>query len=1197
MSALLESFTAASPDFQTRFKQAEQAAASHYEQLVRKYESAFRKQAQRSEQAYREYHLPKNDMRSAMGLMAAGNPYHEPRGTRIGGRFARGPAAKPGSNGIWLPGADPGNSEELAFESFEPNGSWKAIRNDEGLWKFWTTDRFGHPHHEQVADRAGFPRSHETGFSGIGFTPAIGRRTAEMKPELDALLQRNRKAILDAMEMDSSLTAADGGVSPEIPTNLINEDQFKESVKARTLATRKRMVNEVAIGLLGKSLFEERANQELFAVLIERVAEVQSENAYLAASDAVHSAILEGLTDGLSVDQTAERIGEVMTEWAPWQAKRQAQTDLISLANGSSLTAAQVLGDEGPQFKTWLSAGDDKVRPAHRELNRSTVPIDGAWSYEGASLRYPGDPDGPDGLVINCRCSLIYTDTVPTALEHSANGGIFEDDKAVMAVAAAGNPYHEPRGTRVGGRFARGPVFQSDDFYHETEFPEELRKSGFSEERFGSGAGATFGQGVYLTDNPSGHYADSKVRTCVRLFRPFVGTVDEFRKWSTEEFPGNTHETFRDLALDHGYDGLVLQMDSGTRWVVSFRVENVDVLQASGNPYHHPAGTSIGGQFAPRPGTKIQAMADQAHESAAVKQEADGEVDAHTPSDLAMELDGRSEVLTDGPATEVLDEAFRGYGDTLTEEQKSVLLAYRTWIGSDALNSALRRGDLEVPPILLPHYLNDSGDIDIFTADQASAEEVVSLLDGVIEDAPSSPAGLSTTVYKGISRQQEIFGPDGPQVGEVYHDPAYVSTTTEFEVAAGRYTRDRDLPVSSSNPNAMVLEVHTPKGQKGFWMRTLGEDYDAGNRELLLPRGQSYRVIRVGNRPVSRWDDEVVPVAVLEVVPGGLTAATRVYDPALHPRWEACRREGGRWSPRSLQAPAARTLQDVIGAQEHVRVSGDEWPDGKLIALHSIQSNNRGKGYASQALDEIGAYADSTGSTVLLTPGQVGNGLTTDDLEAWYVRHGYRWEGEHMVRGPGLTAAALALISEAITAAAAVDHSASSMIALYPQIHEAEALAVENGQPVDDLHCTLAFLPDGVNVDQEELRSSLSALASMSSAMNGEIGGIGLFKEGEEGFRPVVALVDTPGLSEFRADLIELLDILGQSYAGNHGFTPHITLEYARELPGRQDREGIPVTFTGLSLVEGTERTDFPFAENLGFETLDRGVGVPAAPS
>lgn len=240
-----------------------------------------------------------------------------------------------------------------------------------------------------------------------------------------------------AAYMGQGLTSAvdpTGDVSPDIPGGIIAGDIFKQSVKARTLPARKKMVNEVAVSTLGKPLAKK--STDVFATLIELIAEKQAENALLAAEDAVHSVILEGITEGLSVSQTANRIGERMMQWAPWQAQRQAQTDLVALANGASLESAKVLGEDGPAFKTWLTAGDENVRDSHVDADGQTVKIDEPFSVGGFPLDHPGDFLGPDSEVINCRCTLIYG--------FAANEGTNQQD--VLAQAASGNPNHDEHG-------------------------------------------------------------------------------------------------------------------------------------------------------------------------------------------------------------------------------------------------------------------------------------------------------------------------------------------------------------------------------------------------------------------------------------------------------------------------------------------------------------------------------------------------------------------------------------------------------------------------------------------------------------------------------------------------------------------------------------------------------------------------------
>lgn len=61
--------------------------------------------------------------------------------------------------------------------------------------------------------------------------------------------------------------------------------------------------------------------------------------------------------------------------------------------------------------RTWLSAGDNRVRHTHSDLNGSTVGLNEAYqSPSGARLRYPGDTSlgAPAEEIIGCRCDVIY---------------------------------------------------------------------------------------------------------------------------------------------------------------------------------------------------------------------------------------------------------------------------------------------------------------------------------------------------------------------------------------------------------------------------------------------------------------------------------------------------------------------------------------------------------------------------------------------------------------------------------------------------------------------------------------------------------------------------------------------------------------------------------------------------------------------
>ena len=55
--------------------------------------------------------------------------------------------------------------------------------------------------------------------------------------------------------------------------------------------------------------------------------------------------------------------------------------------------------------KEWSTAGEERVRPSHEEIDGERRGID---EYYSNGLMYPGDPNGPPEEVINCRCAEMH---------------------------------------------------------------------------------------------------------------------------------------------------------------------------------------------------------------------------------------------------------------------------------------------------------------------------------------------------------------------------------------------------------------------------------------------------------------------------------------------------------------------------------------------------------------------------------------------------------------------------------------------------------------------------------------------------------------------------------------------------------------------------------------------------------------------
>jgi len=87
-----------------------------------------------------------------------------------------------------------------------------------------------------------------------------------------------------------------------------------------------------------------------------------------------------------------------------------ARTETLAAVNAgvyrSAQLEAQERGDPAP-FKQWIATADPRTRDTHREADKQRTLLSEPFRVGAASLLFPGDPTGPAGEVINCRCSLF----------------------------------------------------------------------------------------------------------------------------------------------------------------------------------------------------------------------------------------------------------------------------------------------------------------------------------------------------------------------------------------------------------------------------------------------------------------------------------------------------------------------------------------------------------------------------------------------------------------------------------------------------------------------------------------------------------------------------------------------------------------------------------------------------------------------
>ena len=118
------------------------------------------------------------------------------------------------------------------------------------------------------------------------------------------------------------------------------------------------------------------------------------------ASERIHSDLVEGIEKGETIDQLADRVRARFREEYNGQARTVARTETLS---AFSKARDSSMGQAGVEEHEWLSARDELVRELH-QIDGETAKLGSEFSN---GLRFPHDPEGEAGNVINCRCVTL----------------------------------------------------------------------------------------------------------------------------------------------------------------------------------------------------------------------------------------------------------------------------------------------------------------------------------------------------------------------------------------------------------------------------------------------------------------------------------------------------------------------------------------------------------------------------------------------------------------------------------------------------------------------------------------------------------------------------------------------------------------------------------------------------------------------
>jgi hypothetical protein len=124
----------------------------------------------------------------------------------------------------------------------------------------------------------------------------------------------------------------------------------------------------------------------------------------------------DGLARGETPAALRARVAELATlEGWDGSATTMTRTETATALNAGAIGAAldEQTRTRRAWTKTWLATRDSRTRAEHRAADGQTRPLNEAFDIGGARLHFPGDPRGPAGLVINCRCAAQYRPATP----------------------------------------------------------------------------------------------------------------------------------------------------------------------------------------------------------------------------------------------------------------------------------------------------------------------------------------------------------------------------------------------------------------------------------------------------------------------------------------------------------------------------------------------------------------------------------------------------------------------------------------------------------------------------------------------------------------------------------------------------------------------------------------------------------------
>ena len=234
----------------------------------------------------------------------------------------------------------------------------------------------------------------------------------QIMAKLERLIANKLRPLINRQYMDAAKLIAQGVRDVEHVVNLQRQrlgDLLKAHYRRTAMTAGRNAILYFEKGQKGMNeSFWNEVNQYISLNTGKKISSMQS-----TTKDMLAKVIEKGVREGETNQEIATRLRNTGKVDSKFRALRIARTETLGMFN--SATDASVR-ETGLKFKkVWSTTKDLRTRRRKKGSIYDHWSVDGqkrgmneSFEVSGEKLRYPGDPNGSAGNIINCRCVLMY---------------------------------------------------------------------------------------------------------------------------------------------------------------------------------------------------------------------------------------------------------------------------------------------------------------------------------------------------------------------------------------------------------------------------------------------------------------------------------------------------------------------------------------------------------------------------------------------------------------------------------------------------------------------------------------------------------------------------------------------------------------------------------------------------------------------